>query len=289
MPTYGQENYIEQAINGVLIQKGNFNIELIITNDNSPDGSDKKISDFLNSNLIPSHIEIKYIKHSKNKGAIPNFAWTIFQCTGKYIAICEGDDYWTDPLKLQKQVDFLEENPDYNICFHDVQILLDGILIKDENIEGRYMKIKDKLQITYKNLLEQGNFIQTCSVLFRNLNDYNALELILKHSSVGDYILHLHNSKSGKIKKLDFYGGVYRRGSGIYSTLDHNEFLYARLRYLISILKMFNMEEDLVIIHKLIDDQLKEIRDYKLKESNRGYDKLTIKDHLKGILKKIFK
>ncbi len=204
MPTYGQENYIEQAINGVLIQKGNFNIELIITNDNSPDNSDKKISVFLNSNEIPSHIEIKYIKHKENKGAIPNFAWTISQCTGKYIAICEGDDYWTDPLKLQKQVDFLEANKDCNLVYHRVQIYDEEKDVFSSETLNKSLTIEKR---TLEELALNGNFIHTPSVLFRNNID---LYKKLFNLPVGDYVLWFLNGEKGKFGYLPNEMAVYR-------------------------------------------------------------------------------
>jgi glycosyltransferase involved in cell wall biosynthesis len=115
MITYGHEKYIRQAIEGVLMQECDFDIELIIANDASPDSTDEIIQ-----SLIESHLKstwIKYVRHEKNIGMMPNFIYALNQCKGKYIALCEGDDYWTEPLKLQKQVEFLEENEEYSICW----------------------------------------------------------------------------------------------------------------------------------------------------------------------------
>lgn len=115
MITYGHEAFIAQAINGVFIQETNFDIELIIANDCSPDATDTVVQKILDTHP-KAHI-IKYTKHPKNIGMMPNFVYALSQCQGDYIAICEGDDYWTDPQKLQKQVDFLETNHDYSICW----------------------------------------------------------------------------------------------------------------------------------------------------------------------------
>tara|TARA_R100000935_G_scaffold9921_3_gene19911 strand:- start:9298 stop:10224 length:927 start_codon:yes stop_codon:yes gene_type:complete len=117
MITYNHENYIKQAIEGVLMQECNFNIELIIANDKSTDRTDEEIV-----NLINTHsrsIRITYFSHKNNLGMIPNFIFSLNKCKGKYIAMCEGDDFWTDPYKLQKQFDFLESNDDYVLSFHD--------------------------------------------------------------------------------------------------------------------------------------------------------------------------
>ena len=112
MITYGHENYIQEAINGVFMQQTDFNIELIIANDCSPDNTDEVVQNILST--VPDNITVKYTRHRKNMGMIPNFIWALSQVRGKYIALCEGDDYWTDSLKLQTQINLLEE---YNVGF----------------------------------------------------------------------------------------------------------------------------------------------------------------------------
>jgi glycosyltransferase involved in cell wall biosynthesis len=121
MITYDHEAYIREAIEGVLMQSGDFEVELIIANDHSTDGTESIVLD-----LIKNHKNggwIKYTYHQVNKGMKANFIWSLNQAQGKYIALCEGDDYWTDPLKLQKQVSFLEANPAYVFSFHNAQLI----------------------------------------------------------------------------------------------------------------------------------------------------------------------
>ena len=113
MITYNHEAYIQQAIEGVLMQECDFKVELIIADDNSPDNTEVVVKKILSEHSKASWI--KYTKHNANKGMNSNFIWATKQCKGKYIAICEGDDYWTDSNKLQKQVDFLEKNKDYGL------------------------------------------------------------------------------------------------------------------------------------------------------------------------------
>ncbi|MDM1551971.1 glycosyltransferase family 2 protein [Empedobacter falsenii] len=214
-PTYGQESYIVDTIKGVLSQQYNGEIEFIITNDNSPDDTDNVIKNFLATAKIPTNIIIKYIKHEANKGAIPNFAWTISQCTGKYIAICEGDDYWTDPLKLQKQVDFLEDNEDCVLCFHKVNILKTN----DEIVEDFITKVPENYQYR-ETLAKNSNYIHTPSVLFKNVikDKLNIPEFT--NSPIGDYFLYLLLTKYGKIGYLQEIMAVYRHGVGVYSSLN---------------------------------------------------------------------
>ncbi|PTS92382.1 hypothetical protein DBR27_19765, partial [Flavobacterium sp. HMWF030] len=119
--TYGHEKYIEQTIDGILMQEVDFDFELIISNDCSPDQTDEVVKSYLKDH--PKSNKVKYFSHKKNMGAYQNFVFSLENSNGKYIALCEGDDYWTNPLKLQKQVDFLESNPDFSICFTDYAVL----------------------------------------------------------------------------------------------------------------------------------------------------------------------
>ena len=117
MITYGHEKYIKQAIEGVFLQKTKFIIELIISNDYSPDLTDTIVKDTIKN--TPDNIVVRYTCHSQNMGMIKNSLWTLSQAKGKYLAICDGDDYWINENKLQTQVDFLEQNPDFSICTHN--------------------------------------------------------------------------------------------------------------------------------------------------------------------------
>jgi len=115
--TYNQGEYIAQTIEGILMQETDFDFELIIANDCSPDNTDEVIKHYIDTH--PKGSCIRYFRHEKNIGMMHNFAFALQQCQGKYIAICEGDDYWTDPHKVQKQVDVMEQHPDVVITYHD--------------------------------------------------------------------------------------------------------------------------------------------------------------------------
>lgn len=161
MITYGHENYIRQAIESVLMQKCNFEIELILSNDCSPDKTNDVIQEILKTHKSANWI--KYFNHKKNLGMMPNFQFALEKCTGKYIAICEGDDYWIDELKLQKQVDFLDENLDY--------VIHSGVatVIKENKLTDDFigMSLSEKTFIL-ENFYNQNNIV-TCTVLFRNI------------------------------------------------------------------------------------------------------------------------
>ncbi|GEN74960.1 glycosyltransferase family 2 protein [Chryseobacterium hagamense] len=214
MITYGHEEYIEESINGILTQNFDDEIELVISDDCSPDNTQSIIEKIIVDH--PNGHWIKYIRQSKNKGAIPNFAWTIAQAKGKYIAICEGDDYWTNPLKLQKQVDFLENNKEYSLCFHRTDELYPNGEIKVSS----YTKSDAHEKTFTLSDLFSGNFMHTPSVIFRNsisIPDW------IKDAYIGDYIIWLCAAEKGKIKYLPDNMAIYRSGIGIWSSQDKEQ------------------------------------------------------------------
>eukprot|EP01136_Pigoraptor_vietnamica_P036997 Opistho-1_new@104331 len=122
MVTYNHENYIAQAIESVMMQQTNFTYQLFIGEDCSTDKT-RAICVSLKEKY-PDKIELILQKENigANKNALQVYH-ACFQSGAKHIAMLEGDDYWTDPLKLQKQMDWLEGNPDYVLCFHKISVL----------------------------------------------------------------------------------------------------------------------------------------------------------------------
>jgi glycosyltransferase involved in cell wall biosynthesis len=161
MITYGHKAYIAEAIEGVLMQEVNFPVELIIADDCSPDHTGQIVQWFIDNH--PKGSWIKYTRHSQNKGMMPNFIWALEQARGEFIALCEGDDYWVDKLKIEKQVKFLKSHSDYNIVFHKAKILLEnGMIVSDQLLDSSIdtLEIKDVFK---------GNFMHTPTIMFRNI------------------------------------------------------------------------------------------------------------------------
>jgi glycosyltransferase involved in cell wall biosynthesis len=213
MSTYNHCEFIETAINSILMQKCNFNVELIIADDFSTDNTQEIVNNVINKHNNGSWI--KYTKHTINKGAYSNALWILNQAKNKYIALCEGDDYWTDPYKLQKQVDFLENNNEFNICYHDVFILNKKGNLKKDFINKTQKKISSKF-----DLAVWGNYIHTCSVVVRN---NNFLENFDSEIYICDYISYMYFVNDGKIKKIEETMAVYRYGDGIWSNSSNTE------------------------------------------------------------------
>ena len=212
MIVYNHAIFLEEAIKGVINQKTDFDVELVISNDASTDNSDEVILDLIKGS---NSINIKYFNHSINLGMMRNFNFALNNCKGKYIALLDGDDYWTDPLKLQKQVGFLEANPEYGICFHKVKIFDQA---KQKLIEDDITREVE--ETTAINELAKGNYIHTPSVVLRN--DF-FLPKWFKKSPLGDWSLYMLAIKNRKIKKIEEEMAVYRvHSTSIWSKLSQD-------------------------------------------------------------------
>lgn len=204
MLAYNQENFIRQAIEGVLIQKTNFLIELVIGEDYSTDKTREICLEYKNQH--PDVIQL--ITREKNVGVAINSVETLNLCKGTYIAFCEGDDYWTDPNKLQKQVDFMDQNTDFALVYHRVALFDED---RQESTPEKMNNQEYEIEYSIEDLTK-SNFIHTPSVLIRNhLVDYSVL---LNSKVVGDYYLWILCAELGKIKYLPDVMAVYRVWNG---------------------------------------------------------------------------
>lgn len=202
MITYNHELYIEQAIEGVLMQECDFDVELIIADDNSPDHTFSMVKALKESHKNGAWIN--YTKHQKNKGMMSNFVWALNQCKGEYIALCDGDDYWTDSLKLQKQVDFLQANNDYAMCCHPC-FFQDG---QNKALRKQNLSTID-YDYTVKNLMLNWG-IPTASIMLRNDEIFKNVPTWVKEVASGDIAVTLLLYEKGKFKLLEDYMSVYR-------------------------------------------------------------------------------
>jgi glycosyltransferase involved in cell wall biosynthesis len=205
MITYNHEKYIAEAMNGVFMQKCDFDIEFIIANDKSTDHTNQAINEIIDQTTIPDHLKMRYYNHPNNKGMMKNFIWSLNQAKGKYIALCEGDDYWTDPLKLQKQVDFLEGNLDYSMCFHRAKVTSDSFKMST----SIFFHLVEK-EYTGEEILKEWS-VPTASVVFRNKYDFDVFNKHRKGLLFGDILLFLYLATKGKLYCLADEMSVYRR------------------------------------------------------------------------------
>lgn len=215
MVTYNHENYILQAIDGILMQEFDFEMELIIANDNSPDNTDVIIINYLQNKILPKNIIVKYTKHEINKGMNSNFIWALSQAKGKYIAMCEGDDYWNNPLKLKIQVDFLEKNPEFSFSCHRYQIYSEFDKKFDKEIYPLKFTPynKDLKGVIIDKTVYHSNWVtQPLTAVFRrnSLLQYD-LKQFKYFRDVHLFYLLLMNDKGFC---HDFNAGVYRKHEG---------------------------------------------------------------------------
>lgn len=211
---YNHEPYIRDCLEGFVMQKTNFRFIAVVHDDCSTDKTADIIREY--EAKYPDIVKPIYETEnqwSKHDGSLDRILGKALDATGaKYLATCEGDDYWTDPLKLQKQVDFLENHPDYSLCFHDVKVFNQVTQQYEENTITR--DVPGTSDITE---LAKGNYIHTPSVMVRK--NENVVKRFKDMGTVmpSDYVLWMLYAETGKIYKLPEKMAVYRLGSGVWS------------------------------------------------------------------------
>lgn len=278
--TYNHAPYIRECLEGFLMQKCDFAYEILIHDDASTDGTIDIIKEYQEKypEIIKPYIqkENQWSKGVRGMNAKYNFS----RAQGKYIALCEGDDYWTDPLKLQKQVDFLEENPDYVLTGH-LRIVVDEN--GNELPHNKYRK----------------NSLYTQCLLFRNILKDDFLNY-KSNISNGDTFLITYLRNFGKVKVFDFVGSAYRvSNSGVWSKKEANFRNSESRKSLLLMLEFFKKykyyKSEQIIKGYLIDNEISYHRHIK-EMSFSNYIKLVIKcllqidfGRLKTITKMYFK
>ena len=209
--TYNHEPFIAQAIESVLMQEVNFDYELIIGEDCSTDRTRQIVKDY--QRQYPD--KIRLLLPERNMGRRHNFLQTLKACRGQYIALLDGDDYWTSPYKLQKQADYLDGHPECAICFHNVMVIHE-----DEHPPYPFHAKRLNPVLGMEDLL-CNNFIPTCSTLFRN-GLFVEFPSIFDNLPYSDWPLHVLNAMHGTIGYIDEVMGVYRiHGRGHWSQGGH--------------------------------------------------------------------
>lgn len=220
MVTYNHVEFIRKSLDSIISQKTNFSYEIVIGDDCSTDGTQSIIKEF--EEKYPGIFKPVY--HQKNVGAYNNaYQYCYPLLKGKYIACLEGDDYWDDENKLQKQVDFLENNQDYTICWTKYKILKE-----DQTITGIHEELKEPdwasmfannslIDVDLNNIFNPYNTLTLTAMFRRDALDYTLLTQLKYPRDNTIYCLCL---SKGKGAVLNFYGAVYRTHTGgIYSSL----------------------------------------------------------------------
>lgn len=224
--TYNQKNFIGKAIDSALAQQTDFDFEILVGDDCSTDGAQEVIQEY--QNRYPT--KVKAVLHPKNLGqnGLFNTIETLKLAQGTYIAPMDGDDYWTDTAKLQKQVDFMEAHPDFSACFHN------ALITYEDGSPSHVLNPPDqKTVITVEDLVGEDEiwFMATSAVMFKNgIMHYPDWFL---QSTSGDIPRYVILAKQGPIGYVPGVMSVYRKNRGGASFRDHYKdarFLYNRIR-----------------------------------------------------------
>lgn len=200
--TYNHERYVARALDGVLAQRTDFPVEAVVRDDRSPDRTGEIVRGYAERH--PDRV--RSLPADENLGPIPNLARVIAACTGEYVALLEGDDYWTDPDKLRRQVEFLDAHPDHSFCFHPVTE------VGPDDRPGRVFPPPGRTEFTFADLFPR-NFIPTAAVVFRRALVPTLPDWMLDHLP-GDWPLHMLNAARGPFRMLPEVMGAYRQHPG---------------------------------------------------------------------------
>lgn len=223
--TYKHENYIEKCLDSIFSQKTDFNFQVVVGEDASPDGTRTillKYKEKYGDRLI-------LVLHDKNVGPSQNSRSLCPYCVGKYIAVCEGDDFWVDDRKLQKQYDLLENNPQYSaVCCDFMLVYPDGSIARKNQLRLKKDEVK-----TLKDFLSEGYTLHTCTIFRRNIfpyDDEKYVKLRTAEPTMGDIITFTLLYTSGDIYVLKDVMSAHRlageKDVSSYSEKQKNQALY---------------------------------------------------------------
>ncbi len=213
VPTFNHQAYIAQMLDGALAQQTDFEFEIVVGDDASTDQTPAIVGQY--AARFPG--KIRAFLHPTNQGPPQpkefagrnNVLQLLKACAGQYVALCEGDDYWTDPLKLQKQADFLDKTPTCAICHHNLRVVYeDGSAAHDFNQSDQ------KIDSTLADVLADRWFIGTASTFYRNIFREQDFARWHAKAASGDWALVLQLAATGSIHYLPQTMGVYRKHQG---------------------------------------------------------------------------
>ena len=210
--TYNEEDFVRDTFDNFLSQKTTFPFEVLVYDDASQDRTPEIIKEY--AAKYPDIFRVTLYEENNFKKGLGFYGLRVGfnEAKGKYIAYCEGDDYWCDDLKLQKQVDFLESHPEYNVCAHETRIRNDydskedGILFSQTKV-NIFLDRTKRQHYTFEDTLT-GNIFHISSMMFRN-SPIKWPEWICKVTAL-DMVLFMILAEKGDIYRLDDVMSVYR-------------------------------------------------------------------------------
>jgi len=204
--TYNHAAFIAENLRGILMQQVHAEVELIISDDGSTDDTVQIIQHEVKK--APANFTVKLFTQPENLGATPNFYFALKQVTGNFVAFCEGDDYWTDPLKLQTQLDFMQQHPDCSLCFHTAVNISENPKIHKSDFSNVQDRAYSALEI-YRHWI-----IHTATVMMRaDVLDCDAKKATMTRNDLQyfDTVLFMAASTVGKLHGIPKKMSAYRR------------------------------------------------------------------------------
>lgn len=221
---YNQEAYIKDALEGFVMQETTFPFEAIVHDDASTDGTATIIREYAEKypHIIKPIFQTEN-QYSKHDGSLGRAVDEVISKESKYWALCEGDDYWTDPLKLQKQVVFMDKHNDFSMCFHNFSFLRNGKLF--QSYEDYPI---DNQEVFFSDIVKHGGWVFTGSRLFR-AEYQNQIQELTSNCCVGDYPQALALAICGRVFYMKDNMCIYRQGQlGSWMTNFRKENTYKR-------------------------------------------------------------
>lgn len=235
--TYNHEKLITQTLDSILMQNVSFPVEVIVHDDASTDANQKIIQEY--ADRYPNTIRAILRTENQLQNGM-NFVPSLFNsCRGKYIAICDGDDYWTDPEKIARQVKCLEDNPQAAGCFHAA----DDLFEDTGEIRSGFWKPKPpKSEYTLDDMLRSGNQTATASLMLRSRLVQN-IPGTIADAPHGDFVFLVQATMSGPLIFMEESMSVYRRhAGGIHSTTYGSIAIFRALKSLLYVGKVFQLQ-----------------------------------------------
>ena len=235
---YNHEKYIENTIKGFLMQKTNFKYEVLIHDDASTDGTPDIIRKY--EKAYPQTIYPIYQKENQYSKGVKVGKFNRSRARGKYIALCEGDDYWIDPLKLQKQVGYMEKHPECSMCFHAAY----KVNINKEKMRSHLKPWKEDREFNIEEIIKGGGgLFPTNSIMYLREKNLNIPEFY-KNAPIDDYPLVIYMSLKGKVFYINEFMSAYRVGVPGSWTLEMTYDIEKSRKYFGGLEKMFDQLND---------------------------------------------
>lgn len=283
--TFNHAKFIKEALEGILMQQTNFLVEIVVGDDFSTDNTLEIVKTFSDTenikiNVLERKIGDTYWQNRQKYGRLYNFYDILQNCKGEYVALLDGDDFWTDPLKLQKQIDFLDKNPNFIASFHKVKVIDEAGKTIRENKFSDY-----SLHDYSSQLLITGRVLPVLACCFRNISKEIPEEFF--YSGLGDKFLSSFLGNYGAAKfQHDILPSAYRVGNhGLWSknnSLDKIKMNLLTLTQLWSYYKRVGKSDNAeIILRYLLRQSLKLFLLTKSANGIEKVEKFTLKIHLK--------